>query len=86
MAAVDSSQGGFGQPASFALAITPDNDNDLANVSRALAIGAGGTLRVTMFGNAQVVNFTVVNGAILPIRVTRVHSTGTTATGIVNLW
>jgi hypothetical protein len=70
------------QPFTQAVAVTPDNDNDLANPCRALYIGSSGTLRVTIGG--AVVNFAAVTaGDIIPMVVTRVHATGTGASGIV---
>jgi hypothetical protein len=62
------------------------DDNTDIRVTQALYIGATGTLRVTMFGG-QVTTFTAVQaGQILPISVTRVWATGTSATGIIGLW
>jgi hypothetical protein len=68
-----------------AVAVTPSDSTDLTNVSDMLVIGAGGTLAVNML-NTGAQSFTVVAGQQLPIRVTRVWSTGTSATGIVSLW
>jgi len=85
MAAVDVSREGTGQPASFAAAVTPHDSNELSYVTRALYIGGAGTITVTMYGGGNVA-FEVVAGAILPIRVTKVLSTGTDATLIVALW
>lgn len=89
MPAVDQQSGmveGMTSPADNLVAITPSDSTDLANVSRALYVGGAGNLVVTPFGGGSNVTLTVVAGAILPIRVSRVLSTGTTATGLVNLY
>ena len=63
--------------------------------TRGLYIGSGGDVSVEMAGDgtptggltdATVVFVTVLSGTILPISVTRVNATGTTATSIVALW
>jgi len=72
------------QPYTHAAAVTRDDATDLPNICRALYIGTSGTLRVTIGG--VVVNFAAVTaGDIIPMVVTRVHLTGTSATGIVAL-
>lgn len=76
---------GIDGPARNAAAVTPNDSTDLANTSRALSIGAAGTIAVDMVGIGDNVSLTVEAG-ILPLCVTRVRSTGTTATGIVALW
>lgn len=68
------------------LAITPHNDNDLANVPKALFIGVGGTIAIIAVDDTASVSLTVAAGTLLPIRVKRVLVTGTTATGIVGLF
>lgn len=89
MAAIDGTQGGIGQPATHAVAVTPDDNSDLGNVTRAIYVGdvSGGTdLTVVMFGDGVTVQFTgLVAGTIIPIRVSRVKATGTTVSGIVAL-
>jgi hypothetical protein len=73
------------QPATDAVAVTPSNSDDLPCVSRGLYIGAAGTLKVRMLSGVDV-TFANVGAGLLPIRCTRVFSTGTSATGIVALW
>lgn len=85
MAAVDRTQGGVGEPASNALAITPDDDVDLATVSRGIYVGGAGNITATMLGGGDVVFTGVLAGTILPVRVTRVKE-ATTATALVNLY
>lgn len=52
---------------------------------RALYIGGTGAVAVTMEGGGDVTFAAVPAGAVLPIRVTKVLSTGTAATSIVGL-
>jgi hypothetical protein len=65
---------------------TGTNDVDDIRVTQAIYVGATGTLRVTMFGGDVVTFNGVQAGQILPISVTRVWTTGTTATGIIGLY
>jgi hypothetical protein len=69
-------------PAERAEAVTPSDTADLTNVSRAIWVGTPGNLRVTMRTGA-VVTFPNINNGWHPLRVSRVWSTGTTASGIV---
>lgn len=86
MAAVDVSQGGFGEPASNGEAITKHDTNTLVAVSRALYVGGAGDVAVVMLGGQSLTFSAVPAGTILPIRVTQVKSTGTTATLILGLY
>lgn len=61
---------------------TPSDTVDLTYITRAVYVGGAGTMTVVMVSGA-VVSHTVVAGAILPIGITRVNATGTTATLIV---
>lgn len=84
------------EPSSDAVAVTPA-DADLANTpTRGLYVGTTGNMKVTMYGGidkdgnavtGQAVTFnTIPAGAILPLRVVRVWSTGTTASNIIALY
>ena len=75
---------GLTSPADNQVAITPSDSTDLAYTSRAIRVGVGGSLVVTPAGGGSNVTYTVYNGEVLPIRVTRVLATGTTATNLVN--
>jgi len=78
--------GGLDSPAQKAFAITPNDTTDLAVTTRAIYTGAGGTIVCTLAGDSSSVTFTnVPAGSILPIRVMRVLSTGTTAVGLIGL-
>lgn len=77
---------GLDAPAHVAYAVTPNDSVDLpAGDARALYIGNSGNLVVITSGSTEVTLQNVQAGTILPIRVARVKSTGTTATGIVAL-
>jgi len=76
-----------GGPAINAAAVTPDDSNDLTYMTRALWVGGAGNVTVIMQGGGAAVTFSgVTAGTVLPIRVSRVKSTSTTATLIVALW
>jgi hypothetical protein len=73
-------------PATRGAPVTPSNTTDI-ETCRALYIGATGDVSVEtadpgvtlVFKNAQA-------GSILPVQVTRVNATGTTATNIIALY
>jgi hypothetical protein len=80
-------QDGLTSPAENAVAVTPHNSTDLAVASRALYIGGAGNISVETVGGQSAVVFAGISaGTILPIRVTRVNSTSTTATSIVAIY
>ena len=70
-------------PASSAVAATPSDEVDLAQVSRAIYVGGTGDLAVTMKDGSDVIFKNLVGGTVMAIRASRVHATGTTATDIV---
>jgi hypothetical protein len=76
-------------PATKALAITPNDGADLAFATRGIYIGGFGNLRVDMQGHADggaAVTFVGLSaGTVLPVRVSRVYATGTTAINLVGL-
>ena len=76
----------FEAPAIGAAAVTPNDSTDLSRPSRAVFVGGAGNLKADMT-NGDTVTFTgVLAGSVLPIRVRRVYSTGTTATNIVSMY
>lgn len=77
---------GLTSPADNAAAVTPSDSTDLAFTSRAIYVGGAGNIVCTMAGGGDVTFTGVPAGMILPIRVTRVKSTSTTATSIINLY
>jgi hypothetical protein len=74
-----------GHPAVDAVAVTPSDSVDLVNMSRALWVGGAGNISVIMHSGATVTFSGIAAGTLLPIRVSRVRSTGTTATNILAL-
>lgn len=73
------------RPADHAAAVTPSDTEDLTYTARALYIGVSGDVKVLTLGG-EAVTFSNVPEGILPVRVERVYSTGTTATSLVALW
>lgn len=74
-------------PFNYSVAVTPSDSTDIAaGQTWGLYVGGTGDL-VAVYQNGVTSTFTAVPaGAILPIRVKRVNSTSTTATGIVALY
>lgn len=58
----------------------------LTTVSRGIYIGTSGDLRVRTLGGQDVLFTGVVGGTLLPIRITEVFNSGTTASGLVSLY
>lgn len=82
--------GNFGAPADEGAAVTP---SDTASVggqdgARFLYVGGAGNLAVTLAGpgNTVVTLNNVLAGAWIPLRVTKVMATNTSATNIVAFW
>lgn len=76
-------------PYTRAVDVTPDDDNDLSEVTRGIhAHGAGShhDLSVILQGDDNPVVIAIAKGDILPLRVRRVRATDTTATTIVALY
>ena len=73
-------------PAEDGAAVTPADGADLAQVTRAIYVGQGGSVSVQLASGAQVALAGVPAGTLLPLRARRVRATGTTASGIVALW
>lgn len=72
-------------PALHVALVTPSDSADLTYTSRGVAFAAAGDLKVTTSGGETVVipSGSLAAGLIHPLMVTRIWSTGTTATGIV---
>lgn len=69
-------------PVTGAYAVTPDDSNDLSEMTLSLYISTAGTLKVTML-DGSVVSYAAIAAGRHPLRVKRVWATGTSATGIV---
>lgn len=72
-------------PGNYAFAVTPSN-SDLPSVVRSLFVGNGGSVKVDMAGSGTVTFENVQDGAILPVRVSKVYASGTSASGIVGIY
>ncbi|MDO6965511.1 spike base protein, RCAP_Rcc01079 family [Rhizobium alvei] len=72
-------------PATHAFAISPNDTTPVSETTRALYIGVGGNLSVTMASGGNTTFTAIASGTLLPIRVTKILATGTTATDIVGL-
>ena len=74
-------------PARKAAAVTPHDSNALTDTPKALYVGGAGNLVCRLVDDSADVTFVgVVAGSILPVRVSHVRSTSTTATSIVALY
>ena len=73
-------------PAREAASVTPSDSTDLDRRTKGVWIGGAGDMSVVMH-NGQTVTFAgILGGSLLPIAVSRINSTGTTATAIVALY
>ncbi len=84
------------KPGENAVVVTPSDSTNILSpgtqtvITRGVWIGGSGDLSVEMVGDRmddQTVVFTgIASGTLLPIAITRVNATGTTATSIVAIW
>lgn len=87
MSAIDpyNYNGPIDSPVPNLAAVTPSDASDLSFMTRGVHVGTAGDLKVTTAGGQTV----VITGATAgwhPIRVSRIWSTGTTASGITAGW
>lgn len=74
-------------PAEHAFSVSPSDSTDLTHATRALWVGGAGNISVDTVGGETAVVFSgVAAGTLLPLAVTRVRSTNTTATLIVGVY
>lgn len=73
-------------PARDAAAIVPNDSINLAAMPRAIYVGQGGNVSAVMAGGQVIAFQNVPSGAMLPVRVSRVNATGTTAGALIALW
>lgn len=76
---------GLDSPAFDAFAISPNDNADLPEITRALYIGGDGDIVLTTKGGTQITFTGVIASSFLPIRASRILATGTTAANIVGL-
>jgi hypothetical protein len=74
-----------GASAVHAFAVTPHDTNALGFPTSGLFVGGAGNLVVTMISGSDVTFTGVLAGSLLPIEVSHVKATSTTATNIVAL-
>jgi hypothetical protein len=72
-------------PAQHGFAVTPHNTNLISETTRGLYVGGAGDLVLVFASGAQITVSSVPGGTVLPVRVTKVLATGTTATALVGL-
>lgn len=72
-------------PAAFAETVTPSNTDNLTSPARSLYVGGTGNVSVEMYGSGTMIFSSVPAGTILPVQITRVNLTNTTATNMVAL-
>jgi len=75
--------GSVSAPAGGAFVVTPSNTTKFR--ANALYVGTTGNVAVTMEDGSQVTFSTVPAGSVLPLRVSQVLATGTTASNIIGL-
>lgn len=76
----------YSDPGDRLVAVTPSDATDLTG-ARAVYVGGTGNVALMAIGDSSAVTFTAVPvGAILPVRVSRVMATNTTATSIVAIY
>lgn len=73
-------------PARCAVAVIPSDTEALPRITRALYVGEGGSVSVEMVDGPVAVFRNLPAGALLPVRVSKVRATGTTAGAILGLW
>lgn len=76
---------GLTAPAVAAEVISPSDTENLEFVTRAIYLGQGGDLSVTMKSGDTVLLRGMQAGVFYPLRLSHVRATGTTATDIVGL-
>ena len=69
-------------PASGQFDVTPDDANDLAFVTRAIMVSTPGVINATWSDGTTSLSAPLIAGVQYSMRLTRILSTGTTATGI----
>lgn len=74
-------------PAYDQVAVTPSDVTNLPSITRGLYVGVAGNVAVVPASGGAAVTFVAVPaGTVLPIQVSRVNSTNTTASSIVALF
>ncbi|QQM29712.1 hypothetical protein JET14_15600 [Martelella lutilitoris] len=72
-------------PAYDGFEITPDDAVPLEEVTRAIYVGIGGSMTATLISGETVTFENLPSGFVLPVRISHVLVTGTTAGALVGL-
>jgi hypothetical protein len=72
-------------PASYGFPVTPSDSTVLSETTRGLYVGTTGDISALMVSGASITLSSVPAGSLLPLRLTKIMATGTTASGIVGL-
>ena len=76
-----------GSKATNAVAVTPDDANDLEiTPTSALQVGGSGDVKVEMEDGTTIVLPSLTAGVVYPYSITRVYATDTTATNVIALY
>lgn len=81
----DTYRAGLSDPLTDGVAVTP-SDSTVLTTTRAVFVGGAGNLSVVTSAGTTLTLTGVTAGTVLPLRVTKVRSTSTTATNIAALW
>jgi hypothetical protein len=72
-------------PASHGFSVTPSDSALLSETTRGLYVGTSGDIAALTVSGASITLPSVPAGSLLPLRLTKIMATGTTASGIVGL-
>ena len=72
-------------PARRAFAIVPHDDEPLPFVTKGICIGSAGDIVLRAIDSQSDVTVSAVAGQLVPIRITHIRATGTTAARLVGL-
>ena len=73
-------------PAKNAFHITPSDSANLTIATRSLYIGGAGTVKFDTVGGETITITGALAGTILPVRINKVYSSNTSATGLVGFY
>ena len=76
---------GMSVPYEYGFAITPDDNNDLPQPTRAIFVGKAGDVNAVLTGGSTVLLKTMPS-ALYPLQVQRILATGTSADYLVGLY
>lgn len=64
----------------------PSDDDELEIIPRAIMLSAPGTVKFDMMGGQLGISLPLPGGVMLPIRPTKIYSTGTDSVTIILFW